>query len=152
MVLDQLDAKIVNEMKAQDEIIAAAQVLKTERAAALPQTQKTFDEALEAQKLRAQVFETSWNAKQEDTRTLEAARKALKDLVLQKKVCDRALYKVEAEFDVFQDFARNAFEELKERTTPLPVELPDVEEPTPMPQETCAEAAGVDEAQLAPVV
>jgi len=154
MVVDQVDEKIANEIKAQDEIMTTAEVLKKERVAALPLTQKTFEDALEAQKLRAKVFETSWEAKQGDERALEVARKDLKDLASQKKTCDRALYKVEAEFDVFQDFASNAFEELKERSTPVPVELPDVEEPAPMPQETCAEAAGatMEASSLASVV
>lgn len=122
MVLDQLDSKIAKKIAAQDEIMAAAEVQKQERAAALPLAQTSYDDAVETIKIRATAFETSWEAKQTDERTLETARKDQKDLVVQVTTFDKALYKVEAEFEVFQEFARNAFEELKERMTPTPLE------------------------------
>jgi len=122
MVLDQLDNRFAKKIAAQDELIAAAEVEKKGRAAALPLAQSGYDDAVETIKMRAKAFETSWEAKQEDERTLETTRKDQKDLAAQIKVLDKDLYKVEAEFDVFQEFGRKAFEELKERSTPTQVE------------------------------
>jgi len=138
MVLDQLDSRFAKKIAAQDELIATAEVEKKERAAALPLAETGYDDAVETIKMRAKAFETSWEAKQEDERTLETTRKDQKDLAAQIKVLDKVLYKVEAEFDVFQDFARNAFEELKDRSTPMPVE-----------PETGAEIAMNEDAKLA---
>lgn len=137
MVLDQLDSKIAKKIAAQDEIIAAAEVEKREREAALPVAQAGYDDATATIIVRAKAFETAFAAKQEDEKTLETTRKEQKDLVVQIKTLDKDLYKVEAEFDVFQEFARKAFEELKERSTPMPVE---------------AEAGADEDVKLAPIM
>merc|ERR1712054_650480 len=112
-----------------------------ERAAGLPLAVQSYDDAVEAIKARAKAFQASWAAKEADERSLETAKKDQKDLAANIKNLDKDLYKVEAEFDVFQEFARKAFEELKERVTPAPTE-PD----------TCADAAMSETGKLAAAV
>jgi hypothetical protein len=137
MVLDQLDSKIAKKIAAQDEMIAAAEGEKREREAALPVAQSDYDDATAKLIVRAKAFETAFAAKQDDEKTLETTRKEQKDLVVQIKTLDKDLYKVEAEFDVFQEFARKAFEELKERATPMPMET---------------ETGADEDAKIAPIV
>jgi len=141
MVLNQLDSRLAKKVAAQDEKITALEVEKKERAAGLPLAVQSYDDAVEAIKARAKAFQTSWAAKEEDERSLETAKKDQKDLAVNIKNLDKDLYKVEAEFDVFQEFARKAFEELKERVTPAPTET-----------EACADAAMNETGKLAAAV
>jgi len=120
--IDQLDKYMAKHVAPVEEVINAGEAGKQQRATAVESAKKAFEEALKAQKLRATGFESTWTSKKDSERSLETARQALKDLASQTKSCDKALYKAEAESDVFQEFVRSTFEELKERTTPEPVE------------------------------
>merc|ERR1719408_171188 len=108
MVLNQLDSRLAKKIAAQDEKISALEVEKQERAAGLPLAVQSYDDAVEAIKARAKAFQASWAAKEEDERSLETTKKDQKDLGVNIKNLDKDLYKVEAEFDVFQEFARKA--------------------------------------------
>jgi len=121
MAIEQLDKCMAKRVAPLDEILLAGEAGKQERASAVKSAQAALEEALQSQKQRSEIFEAAWNAKTEDEHTLQASHQALKDLAKQTKLCDTTLYKAEAEFEVFEEFARKSFEELKERITPEPV-------------------------------
>jgi len=120
MAIEQLDKYMAKHMLPLDETLHAGEEGKQQRATAVRLAQEALEQALNNQKLRAEAFESTWNAKQEDEQALEAAHKALKDLASQTKLCDKTLYSAEADRDVFDEFARKPFEELKERVSPVP--------------------------------
>lgn len=113
MAIGQLDKCIAKRIEPLDETLRAGEAGKQERANIVKAAEDHLQQALDAQKQQAAVFESTWNAKQEDDTTLQAARHAVKDLAAQTKACDKVLYKAEAEFEVFEDYARKTFEELK---------------------------------------
>jgi len=118
MAIGQLDKCITKRIEPVDETLRAGEAGKQERANVVKAAEDYLQEALDAQKQSAASFEAMWNTKEEDDKTLQAARHAVKDLAAQTKSCDKVLYKAEAEFEVFEDYARKTFEELKERMTP----------------------------------
>jgi len=136
MAIEQLEKQMGLHMQPVDETLQAGEEGKQQRAIAVQLAQKGLEEALAAQKLRADVFESAWKAQKDDEKALEAAKQALKDLAAQAKSSDRTLYQAEADNEVFQEFARTPFEELKARTTPEPVPEP---VPEPAADATTAE-------------
>jgi len=120
MAIDQLDKYMAKHIAPLVELLRTGETGKQQRAKAVQLAQEALEQALKAQKLSAEAFESTWNAKKDDEQTLGAARQALKDLAASTKSCDKTLYNAEAEFDVFGEFARKPFEELKERWTPAP--------------------------------
>merc|ERR1711912_191833 len=103
MAIEQLDKCIAKRIVPLDETLRAGEAGKQERANVVKSAENALQEALEAQKQRAALFESAWNTKQEDDDALQAARLALKDLAALTKACDKVMYKSEAEFEVFED-------------------------------------------------
>jgi len=130
LAIGQLDKFIASYIAAQDMILLSDEAGRKERAATVQAAQEALDAALEAQRIRATAFEMSWKAKEDDVRNLEVARKSLKEVASQSTSCGQVLYKVEAESDVFQEYGRKAFGELKEWSTPAP------EDPEKLPDAT----------------
>lgn len=118
MAIEQLDKCIAKRIVPLEETLRAGEAGKQERANVVKSAENALQDALEAQKQRASLFESAWNMKNEDDDSLQAARLALKDLAGITKAYDKVMYKSEAEFEVFEDYARKTFEELKERLTP----------------------------------
>jgi len=121
MAIEQLDKYMAEHAQPLDKTIDANELVTQERAAAVQLAKADLEGALQTQKLRSAAFEFAWNTKGEDKKALEAARHAVKDLAAATKSCEKLLYNAEAEMDVFEEFARKPFEELKERQTPEPV-------------------------------
>lgn len=123
--IDQLDKMMAKHIDPIDATLQAGEAGREQRANMVKLAQDALEQSVQAQKVRADAFESAWKAKKGDEVTLETSRRGLKDLAAQTKSCEKTLYQCEAEFDVFQEGPRVTFEELKERTTPEPV--PEVE-------------------------
>jgi len=121
MAVDQLDKYMSDRVAPLDEILDAGEEGKQQRASAVKSAQDAAEGALKNQKLRADTFESIWNAKKTAEHNLEASRQALKDLAASTKSADKALYSAEAESEVFADFTRVSFDQLKDRLTPEPM-------------------------------
>jgi hypothetical protein len=119
MAIDQLDKYMSKHMEPLVEILQAGEEGKWQRASAVVEAQRALEDALDFQKLRAREFESAWKAQKDDEQALETARQALKDLAKQTTACDKVLYQAEADFEVFEEFARRPFEELKELREPV---------------------------------
>jgi hypothetical protein len=124
MAIEQLDKCMAKRIEPLDEVLRAGENGKQERANAVKTAQAGLEDALQAQKQQAEIFEAAWNAKKEDETALQKAKEAVKDLAAQTKRCDKTLYNAEAESEAFLEFSRKSFEELKERNSP-----PEVVEP-----------------------
>merc|ERR1719329_729578 len=143
MAIEQLEKQMGLHMQPVDETLQAGEEGKQQRAIAVQLAQKGLEEALAAQKLRADVFESAWKAQKDDEKALEAAKQALKDLAAQARSSDKTLYQAEADNEVFQEFARAPFEELKARTTPEPVSEPAADATTAEPHQSEAVDTGL---------
>jgi hypothetical protein len=113
MAIDQLVKSMAKLMEAEDAILDAGEGGKLQRAAAVQSAQEALDEALKQQKLHAEVFEAAWDAKKHTEQALSTHRQTSKSLTSQIKSGAKAVYKAEADSEVFQDGARSAFEVLK---------------------------------------
>lgn len=124
LAIDQLDKYMAKHIDPINATLQAGEAGREQRANGVKLAQDALDQSLQAQKLRADAFEAAWKAKKDDEVALETAKRGLKDLAAQTRLCDKDVNQSEAEFDVFQEYARKTFEELKERITPepLPVE------------------------------
>jgi hypothetical protein len=118
MAIDQLDKYMAKHIEPLDATTQAGEGARQQREATVRLAEEALAKSLEAQKSRADVFESSWNAKKEDERALEAARQGLKDLAAQTKLCGRDLHSAEVERDVFVEYSRKPFESLRARMTP----------------------------------
>merc|ERR1719235_1986203 len=107
-------------MKPVDETLQAGEEGKRQRAEAVESAKNDLEEALKAQKQQANAFEAAWQAQEDDKKALENARQAVADLKVQTKSIDKALYEAQAEQEVFEEYGRKPFLELREKTTPEP--------------------------------
>jgi len=148
LAVEQLDKYMAKHITPLTETLQAGEAGREQRSNGVKLAQEALNQSLQAQKLRADAFESAWKAKKDDEVALDAARRGLKDLAAQTKQCDKLAYACEAEFEVFEEFARTKFDELKERLTPEPVELakaPDA--PMDVSEEVKYEAAVSEEAK-----
>jgi len=148
MAIDQLDKYMAKHISPIEATLQAGEEGRAQRAQGVKLAEDALEQSLQAQKLRADDFESAWKAKKDDEVALETAKRGLKDLATQTKSCEKALYNCEAEADVFHEFARTTFQDLKDRTTPEPVvELEKVPD-APMAATTCAKEEAVQEADV----
>lgn len=147
MAVDQLDKYMGERVAPLDATLSAGEEGKQQRANAVKLAHESLEEALKNQKLKAESFESIWNAKKTAEHNLKASRQALKDLAASTKSADKGVYAAEAVFEVFADFARKPFEELKERSTPEPIPEPVQAEPVEMEQ-TLASDRVLEDAKL----
>lgn len=148
MAIDQLHKEMAKHISPIQATLQAGEEGRAQRAQGVKLAEDALEQSLQAQKLRADDFESAWKAKKDDEVTLETAKRGLKDLATQTKSCEKALYNCEAEADVFHEFARTTFQDLKDRTTPEPVvELEKVPD-APMDATTCAKEEAVQEADV----
>jgi len=148
MAIDQLDKYMAKHISPIEATLQAGEEGRAQRAQGVKLAEDALEQSVQAQKLRADDFESAWKAKKDDEVALETAKRGLKDLATQTKSCEKALYNCEAEADVFHEFARTTFLDLKDRTTPEPVvELEKVPD-APMAATTCAKEEAVQEADV----